>query len=162
MTYKKMQKNPEWYHSCHKSSVRKQCLLVYLAVFLLLGSGPYGTHGPWPVLSHLGKFLLPLLLRPPQPEDQNSVKFLQKRPNFLLKALLRCSKLNLKATPKEPMTYAWLELEYWGGILAPRKGMEPWGWKWSNDDGPRAGVGALWQGLEPQSWYWSLKAGIGP
>ena len=25
----KMQKNPEWYHSCHKSSVRKQCLGMY-------------------------------------------------------------------------------------------------------------------------------------
>ena len=25
MTYTKIQKNPEWYHSCHKSFVRKQC-----------------------------------------------------------------------------------------------------------------------------------------
>ena len=28
MTCTKMQKNPEWYHSCPKSSVRKQCALV--------------------------------------------------------------------------------------------------------------------------------------
>ena len=26
MTYTKMQKNQDWYHSCHESSVRKQCV----------------------------------------------------------------------------------------------------------------------------------------
>ena len=38
MTYTKMQKNPEWYRSCHKSSLRKQCCWKCFS-FLKIPSG---------------------------------------------------------------------------------------------------------------------------
>ena len=42
MSYTKMQKNPEWYDSCHKSSVRKQCVgLIGFSSFSRFHQGAY-------------------------------------------------------------------------------------------------------------------------
>ena len=86
---------------------------------------------------------------------QNQASDGQRHP-LPLSYLLLDVKVRGAAAPKELMTYAWLESEYWGRILAPRNGLEPWGWNWSHVAG--VGVGA---GLEPWGWYWSPEAGIG-